>query len=87
LYAAPVDGSAGHWVSAKHGKNSADLGDLDARCLNGTAYLEAAGPCGVVFPARQHDNGAATKIRVPRATENEEYGTILGFAERRVPFV
>ncbi len=40
-----------------------------------------------MFLARQHDNGAATKIRVPRATENEEYGTFLGFAERRVPFV
>ena len=134
LYAAPIDGSAGHWISSDHGRNSADLGDLDARRLNGTTYLEAAGPCGVVFLARQHRNGAATKVRVPRATENvyllgtrkdrlvlqmgitcdagtsrdaithfdpktghnrivallpenEEYGTILGFAERRVPFV
>lgn len=132
LYAAPVDGRAGHWISARHGKDSPDLGDLDARRLHGTTYLEAAGPCGVVFLARQHRNGTATKVNVPRATENvyllgtrgdslvlqmgitceggtsrdaithfdprthrnrvvallpedEVYGTILGFAERRVP--
>jgi hypothetical protein len=70
LYAAPVDGGAGHWITARHGKNSADLGDLDARRLNGTTYLEASGPCGVVFLARQHRDGAATKIDVPKATEN-----------------
>jgi hypothetical protein len=132
LYAAPVDGSAGHWLTADHGKKSADLGDLDARRLHGTTYLEAAGPCGVVFLARQHADGAATKVHVPKATQNvyllgtrgnslvlhtgiscdggssrdaithfnpttghndvvaelpvdEAYGTILGFAERRVP--
>lgn len=70
LYAAPVDGGAGHWISADHGKRSADLGDLDARRLNGTTYLEASGPCGVVFLARQHRNGAATEVQVPKAVEN-----------------
>jgi TolB protein len=132
LYAVPIDGSPGHWISADHGRHSADLGDLDARVLHGTTYLEAAGPCGVVFLARQHRDGAATKVNVPKATQNvyligtrgddlvlhmgiscdgnasrdaithfdpstgrnrivaelpldEAYGTILGFAERRVP--
>lgn len=70
LYAAPLDGSAGHWISADHGKRSEDLGDLDARILHGTTYLEAAGPCGVVFLARQHADGAATKVNVPKATQN-----------------
>jgi TolB protein len=132
LYAVPIDGRPGHWISADHGKHSADLGDLDARRLGGTTYLEASGPCGVVFLARQHPDGRATKVDVPKATQNvylvgtrgdslvlhmgiscdgtgsrdalthfdpstdrnrivaelpvdEAYGTILGFAERRVP--
>jgi TolB protein len=70
LYAAPLDGSAGHWITLAHGRKSADLGDLDARTLHGTTYIEAAGPCGVVFLARQHRNGAATKVTVPKATQN-----------------
>jgi TolB protein len=70
LYAVPVDGSRGHWLTADHGRHSADLGDLDARRLHGTTYLEAAGPCGAVFLARQHRDGAATQIHVPRATAN-----------------
>ncbi|HEX4471052.1 MAG TPA: hypothetical protein VH085_03725 [Nocardioides sp.] len=70
LYAVPLDGSPGHWLTADHGKKSADLGDLDARRLHGTTYLEAAGPCGVVFLARQHADGSATEVHVPRATQN-----------------
>jgi TolB protein len=70
LYAAPVDGSPGHWVSADHGKKSRDLGDLDLRRLGGTTYLEAAGPCGVVFLARQHADGTATQVDVPGSRGN-----------------
>jgi TolB protein len=70
LYAVPVDGSRGHWLTAYHGKGSPDLGDLDLRRLRGTTYLEASGPCGVVFLARQHADGRATKVSVPMATEN-----------------
>jgi hypothetical protein len=70
LYAVPLDGSPGHWLTADHGRHSADLGDLDARRLHGTTYLEAAGPCGVVFLARQHADGSATEVHVPRATQN-----------------
>lgn len=70
LYAAPLDGSPGHWLTADHGKKSADLGDLDARTLHGTTYIEAAGPCGVVFLARQHADGSATEVHVPKATQN-----------------
>jgi TolB protein len=70
LYAAPVDGSPGHWLTAYHGKHSADLGDLDVRRLHGTTYIEASGPCGVVFLARQHRDGTATEVHVPSATEN-----------------
>jgi TolB protein len=53
-----------------HGRHSADLGDLDARDLGGTTYLEAAGPCGVVFLARQHTDGSATEVRVHGSTGN-----------------
>jgi TolB protein len=70
LFAVPVDGSAVTAVSARHGAGSADLGDLDARRLDGTTFLEAAGPCGVVFLARQHPDGTATEVRVPGSTGN-----------------
>jgi TolB protein len=70
LYAVPIDGSRGHWLSADHGRRSEDLGDIDARRLDGTTYLEASGPCGVVFLARQHADGTATKVHVPDATQN-----------------
>jgi TolB protein len=70
LYAVPVDGSAPTAITAKHGTHSADLGDLDARSLSGTTYLEASGPCGVVFLARQHSTGTATEVHVPGSTGN-----------------
>jgi hypothetical protein len=70
LYAAPLDGSPGHWITQAHGRKSQDLGDLDARTLHGTTYIEAAGPCGVVFLARQHADGSATEVTVPKATQN-----------------
>jgi hypothetical protein len=70
LYAAPLDGSPGHWLTADHGAGSADLGDMDARRLEGTTYLQADGPCGVVFLARQHRDGTATEVHVPKATAN-----------------
>jgi TolB protein len=70
LYAVPLDGSTPRPVSADHGRGSSDLGDLDARRLGGTTYLEASGPCGVVFLARQHDDGSATRVRVPGSKGN-----------------
>jgi hypothetical protein len=70
LYAVPVDGSAPFALTARHGRHSPDLGDLDVRDLGGTTYLEASGPCGVVFLARQHADGSATRVRVPHSTGN-----------------
>ncbi len=70
LYAVPVDGSAPTPISARHGRNTADLGALDARELGGTTYLESAGPCGEVFLARQHAGGSATEVPVPGSTGN-----------------
>jgi TolB protein len=70
LYAVPLDGSAPRPVSADHGRGSSDLGDIDARRLGGTTYLEASGPCGVVFLARQHADGTATRVRVPSSKGN-----------------
>ena len=70
LYAVPLDGSAPWPVSADHGRASSDLGDIDARRLGGTTYLEASGPCGVVFLARQHADGTATRVRVPDSQGN-----------------
>ena len=70
LYAVPLDGTTPRPVSADHGRHSSDLGDIDARRLGGTTYLEASGPCGVVFLARQHADGTATRVRVPGSTGN-----------------
>jgi TolB protein len=70
LYAVPLDGSAPRPVSADHGRGSSDLGDIDARRLAGTTYLEATGPCGVVFLARQHADGTASRVRVPGSQGN-----------------
>jgi TolB protein len=70
LFDVPVDGSAATPISGRHGRGSADLGDLDARRLDGTTYLEASGPCGVVFLARQRPDGTVSKVNVPGATEN-----------------
>jgi hypothetical protein len=82
LYAAPIDGSRGHWISADHGKRSADLGDLDARRLGGTTYLEAGGACGYVFLARQRRDGAATKVHVPGTESGNVY--LLGTRGHRL---
>ena len=73
LYAVPLDGSAPWPVSADHGRGSSDLGDIDARRLGGTTYLEASGPCGVVFIARQHADGTATRVRVPDSRRTTMY--------------
>lgn len=70
LYAVPVDGSAPTAISGDHGKRSRDLGDIDARRLGGVTYLEASGPCGYVFLARQHSDGTATRVKVPHAAGN-----------------
>ena len=70
LYAVPLDGGAPRPVSGDHGSGSLDLGDLDARKVGGSTYLEAAGPCGYVFLARQHADGTASRVRVPGSTGN-----------------
>jgi hypothetical protein len=70
LYAVPIDGSAPTAISGDHGKKSRDLGDIDARRLGGVTYLEASGPCGYVFLARQHADGTATQVKVPRTPGN-----------------
>ena len=70
LYAVPLDGSTPRPVSGDHDGSSLDLGDLDARKVDGTTYLEAAGPCGYVFLARQHADGTATRVRVPGSKGN-----------------
>lgn len=81
LYAVPIDGSAPSALTATHGRHSADLGDLDARVLGGTTYLEAAGPCGVVALARQRADGSASRVRVPESTGNVY---LLGTRGRRL---
>jgi hypothetical protein len=70
LFGVPLDGGHVFKITDYHGKHSRDLGDLDARVLHGTTYLEAAGPCGVVFLGRQHADGSATLVHVPHARGN-----------------
>ncbi|MFN8194476.1 MAG: hypothetical protein U0R80_09355 [Nocardioidaceae bacterium] len=70
LWAVPLDGSAATQLSTYHGRRSDDLGDVDARQLGGLTYLQATGPCGFEFLARQEADGSATTVDVPGAVGN-----------------
>ncbi|MCB0909697.1 MAG: hypothetical protein KDB63_21560 [Nocardioidaceae bacterium] len=63
----PLDGGPATQLSTFHGRASQDLGDLDARVLDGQTYLQATGSCGYVFLARQESDGSATTVDVPAA--------------------
>lgn len=65
IWAIPLDGSAATQLSTYHDRHSDDLGDLDARVLGGRTYLQASGPCGYVFLARQESDGSASTVDVP----------------------
>lgn len=67
VWLVPLDGSAPTQLSTYHGRRSDDLGDLDARELDGRTYLQASGTCGHTFVARQETNGSATTLDVPGA--------------------
>lgn len=70
LYAVPLDGSAPTAITGRHGARGGEPGDLDARPIAGTTFLEEAGPCGFVFVARQHADGSVTRVHVPGSTGN-----------------
>lgn len=70
IWAIPLDGTPATQLSTYHGRRSDDLGDLDARLLGGRTYLQASGPCGDAFLARQEVDGSATTVEVPAATGN-----------------
>ncbi|NYD42730.1 hypothetical protein [Nocardioides panaciterrulae] len=57
-------------LTRPHGRDSADLGDLDARRVASGLYLQASGPCGYLFLARQRDDGSVAEVRVPHAVGN-----------------
>ena len=70
LFLVPTDGGAASRLSLPHGKTSRDLGDLDARKIDSGLYLQAAGPCGVYFIAKQAADGTASPVSVPHAVGN-----------------
>ena len=53
-----------------HGKDSADLGDVDARRIDSGLYLQASGPCGYYFLAHQLRDGSVEPVKVPHAVGN-----------------
>jgi TolB protein len=57
-------------LTRPHGKDSVDLGDLDARRVESGLYLQASGPCGYVFLARQRADGTVKEVRVPHSEGN-----------------
>ena len=57
-------------LTRPHGRDSVDLGDLDARRLDSGLYLQASGGCGHLFLARQEADGSVTRVRVPHAVGN-----------------
>ncbi|MCW2797288.1 hypothetical protein [Nocardioides sp.] len=65
-----VNTGAQRWLTAAHPKRSRDLGDLDARTVASGLYLQASGPCGVVFVAKARPHGRVTPLEIRDAVGN-----------------
>lgn len=65
LWLFPVSGGRVTALTAQRTGHSEDLGDIDAWKLTSGVYLQALGPCGVVFIATQSPNGSARQVVIP----------------------
>ncbi|HEY2279379.1 MAG TPA: hypothetical protein VGI00_13555 [Streptosporangiaceae bacterium] len=71
LWLVPVTGARPTALTPQRGASGPDLGDIGAWPLPSGLYLQALGPCGVIFIAQQTSAGAATPVNVPGATGND----------------
>jgi hypothetical protein len=65
LWLFPVKGGRVTALTAQRNGHSEDLGDIDAWKLTSGVYLQALGPCAVVFIATQSRNGTAHQVTIP----------------------
>ncbi len=65
LWLFPVHGGRVTPLTAQRNGHSGDLGDIDAWKLTSGVYLQALGPCAVVFIATQSRNGTAHQVTIP----------------------
>jgi hypothetical protein len=73
LWLVPVDGSRAATLTPVRSQHGPDLGDIGAWRLHGALYVQATGPCGDEFIARQHRNGSVSVISVPGARANDNH--------------
>jgi hypothetical protein len=71
LWLVPVTGDQPTALTPQRGAHGPDLGDIGAWPLPSGLYLQALGPCGVIFIAQQTSAGAATPVNVPGTTGND----------------
>jgi hypothetical protein len=71
LWLVPVTGAQPTALTPQRGASGPDLGDIGAWPLPSGLYLQALGPCGVIFIAKQASTGAATPINVPGTAGND----------------
>jgi hypothetical protein len=71
LWLVPVSGATPTALTPQRSSSGPDLGDLDAWSLPSGLYLQAAGPCGVIYIATPTSTGAAATVTVPETTGND----------------
>jgi hypothetical protein len=81
LFRVPVDGEAPVAISGNHGAGSVDLGDVDARRLHHSTYLEASSSGGQLILVRQRSGGHVVRVDVP-ATQGDVF--LLGTSRGRL---
>ena len=71
LWLVPVTGGKPTALTAQRDGKGPDLGDVDAWKLPSGLYLQALGPCGAIFIAKQASDGSATAVNVPQTKGND----------------
>ncbi len=65
LWLFPINGGRVRALTAQRNGRGIDQGDIAAWQLTSGVYLQALGPCGVVFIAKQAPNGQAHQVVIP----------------------
>lgn len=78
LWRVPIDGGAPTALTApNNGQNGGrDLGDVNAWKLPAGTFVQALGPCGVIFLAKLSDDGTTSPVSVPEVSEGKSIRVI-----------
>jgi hypothetical protein len=71
LWRVPIDGGAPTALTAPNNGNNRgrDLGDVNAWNLPAGTFVQALGPCGVIYLAKLADDGTTTPVSVPQVND------------------